>query len=144
MDMEKRTGWLAAKDGSRFEKAFLVSLVAGLALPSAAAAPVRVVKHFPADRGPGYRKPYPDAAGAVGPKHTAVLDDRAFVVQDKTTGRVLRNDTQHDFWLKVLQAGTFDLQAVVGGGSRRQRRPGLHPDVGEGVPFRLRDDARGQ
>ena len=82
-----------------------------LLLQSVAAAQVTVVNHFPANRGPGYRKPYPDAAGAVGPKHTAVLDDRAFVVQDKATGKVLQNDTQHDFWLKVLPAGTFDLQA---------------------------------
>jgi hypothetical protein len=43
--------------------------------------------------------------------HTAVLDDRAFVVQDKATGKVLRNDTEHEFWLKVQPAGSFDLQA---------------------------------
>ncbi len=78
---------------------------------SALAADVTIVTHFPADKGPGYRKPYPDAAGAVGPKHTVVLDDRAFVVQDKATGKVLQNDTQHDFWLKVLPAKTLDLQA---------------------------------
>jgi hypothetical protein len=47
----------------------------------------------------------------VGPRHTAVLDDRAFVVQDKATGKILQNDTQHDFWLKVLPAKTFDLHA---------------------------------
>src|SRR5262249_14468229 len=75
------------------------------------AADVTVVTSFPADKGPGYRKPNPDAAGAVGPKHTAVLDDRGFVVQDKATGKVLRNDTQHDFWLKVEPAKTLDLQA---------------------------------
>ena len=80
-------------------------------MPSARAADVTIVTTFPADKGPGYRKPYPDAAGAVGPKHTAVLDDRAFVVQDKATGKVLQNDTQHEFWLKVLPAKTFDLQA---------------------------------
>jgi len=54
---------------------------------------------------------FPDAAGAVGPRHTAVLDDRAFVVHDKATGKVLRDETQHEFWLKVLPAGTFDLHA---------------------------------
>ncbi|MBN9524053.1 hypothetical protein J0H58_37010 [bacterium] len=94
--------------------------VVGLAastLPAAApgtdAAPsgVTVVTTFPANKGPGYRKPNPDAAGAVGPRHTAVLDDRAFVVHDKATGKVLRDETQHEFWLKVLPAGTFDLHA---------------------------------
>jgi hypothetical protein len=89
------------------------SLVAAAPAPmvSARAADVTVVTNFPADKGPGYRKPNPDAAGAVGPKHTAVLDDRAFVVQDKATGQILQNDTQHDFWLKVLPAKAFDLQA---------------------------------
>ena len=96
---------------------FVVALVASLLaaapapMASAWAAEVTIVTNFPADKGPGYRKPNPDAAGAVGPRHTAVLDDRAFVVQDKATGKVLQNDTQHDFWLKVLPARTFDLQA---------------------------------
>jgi hypothetical protein len=40
-----------------------------------------------------------------------VLDDRAFVVQDKATGKFVQNDSQHDFWLKVLPANTFDLHA---------------------------------
>src|SRR5262249_55266056 len=64
---------------------------------------------FPADKGPGYRKPNPDAAGAGGARQTAGLDDRAFVVQDKATGKILRDDTQHQFWLKGLPADTFDL-----------------------------------
>jgi hypothetical protein len=85
--------------------------VATLLVTPAPAADVTVVTSFQADKGPGYRKPNPDAAGAVGPKHTAVLDDRAFVVQDKATGKVLRDDTQHDFWLKVIPAKSFDLQA---------------------------------
>jgi hypothetical protein len=89
----------------------VVSLLASLSLPAAGAAQVTVVNRFAADRGPGYRKPNPDAAGAVGPRHTAVLDDRAFVVQDKATGKVLRDDTQHDFWMKVLPANSFDLHA---------------------------------
>jgi hypothetical protein len=95
----------------------LVALAVGalLAALGAGADPetpgVTIVTNFPANKGPGYRKPNPDAAGAVGPKHTAVLDDRAFVVQDKTTGKVLREETQHDFWLKVLPAKTFDLHA---------------------------------
>jgi hypothetical protein len=72
---------------------------------------VTVGTTFPADKGPGYRNPSPDAAGAVGPGHTAGLDDRAFVVHDKATGKVLRDETQHEFWLKVLPAGTFDLHA---------------------------------
>jgi hypothetical protein len=87
-----------------------VSLVTSLLLQTTGAAQV-IVNSFPANRGPGYRKPFPDAAGAVGPKHTAVLDDRAFVVHDKATGKILQNDTQHDFWLKVLPAKTFDLHA---------------------------------
>src|SRR5271154_2505966 len=109
--MKKRMWWLTPKDGTQFKKAVVVSLVAALLLQTVAAAQVTVVNRFPANRGPGYRKPYPDAAGAGGPRHTAVLDDRAFVVQDKATGKVLQNDTQHDFWLKVLPARTFDLQA---------------------------------
>jgi len=98
-------------DGTRFKRAASVSVVATLLLQALGAAQVTVVSQFPADRGPGYRKPNPDAAGAVGPKHTAVLDDRAFVVQDKATGTVLQNDTQHEFWLKVLPAKSFDLHA---------------------------------
>src|SRR5690242_211453 len=94
----------------RYKKAVIVSMIAAQLLQAVAAAEVVVVRSFPADRGPGYRKPNPDAAGAVGPKHTAVLDDRAFVVQDKQTGKVIRDETQHEFWLKVLPAGTFDLQ----------------------------------
>lgn len=109
--MKKRTGRLTPNIGIRFKRAMIVSLVAALWLHTVAAAQVAIVNAFPADRGPGYRKPAPDAAGAVGPKHTAVLDDRAFVVQDKATGKVLQNDTQHDFWLKVLPVKTFDLQA---------------------------------
>ena len=68
----------------------IASMLLGLT-DSALAADVTIVTNFPANKGPGYRKPYPDAAGAVGPKHTVVLDDRAFVVQDKATGKVLQN-----------------------------------------------------
>ncbi len=103
--------WFTLKSGSRFKKTVIGSLVASLLLQSVAGAEVIVVNHFPANRGPGYRKPCPDAAGAVGPRHTAVLDDRAFVVHDKVTGKVLRNETQHEFWLKVLPAKTFSLNA---------------------------------
>jgi hypothetical protein len=95
----------------RFKKFVIIGLVASHLLQSVAFSQVVIVNQFPANRGPGYRKPNPDAAGAVGPKHTAVLDDRGFVVQDKTTGKVVRNETQHEFWLKVLPAKTFDLQA---------------------------------
>jgi hypothetical protein len=109
--MTKRTGWFTPIDGTRFKRAASVGAVATLLLQAVGAAQVTVFSRFPADRGPGYRKPYPDAAGAVGPKHTAVLDDRAFVVQDKATGTVLRSDTQHEFWLKVRPAKSFDLQA---------------------------------
>jgi hypothetical protein len=108
--MQKQT-WPFTASGMRwFKKAVIEILVASQLLQSAALAQV-VVNSFPANRGPGYRKPNPDAAGAVGPKHTAVLDDRGLVVQDKATGKVLRNETQHEFWLKVLPAKTFDLQA---------------------------------
>src|SRR5262245_11467258 len=103
--------WLIPNNGPRFKTVVIVSLVGSLLLQTVAAAEVTVVNRFPANRGPGYRKANPDAAGAVGPRHTAVLDDRAFVVQDKATGKVLQNDAQHEFWLKVLPAGTFDLQA---------------------------------
>jgi hypothetical protein len=91
----------------------LLALVALLLAPMAAldAADVAVVANFPADKGPGYRKAVPDAAGAVGPQHAVVLDDRAFVVLDKSTGKVVHNLTQHEFWLRVQPAHTFDLQA---------------------------------
>ena len=108
--MKKRMWWFTRNDRARFKKALIVSLATSLLLQTTAAAQV-IVNHFPANRGPGYRQSFPNAAGAVGPKHTAVLDDRAFVVHDKATGKVLQNDTQHDFWLKVLPANTFDLQA---------------------------------
>src|SRR5262249_38887823 len=111
--MKNRTEPFTRSAGTQLLVAMGASLlVAALApLASVRAADVTVVTNFQADKGPGYRKPNPDGAGAVGPKHTAVLDDRAFVVQDKATGKVLQNDTQHDFWLKVLPAKTFDLQA---------------------------------
>ncbi|HVX14745.1 MAG TPA: hypothetical protein VHC22_26385 [Pirellulales bacterium] len=80
-------------------------------MPSVRAAEVAVVKSFPADKGPGYRKPAPDAAGAVGPHHAVVLDDRAFVVLEKATGKVVKDVTQHDFWLGVDPVGTLDLHA---------------------------------
>ncbi len=108
--MRERMRWSTPNDSGRFKKAVVVSLAASLLLQTTGAGQV-IVARFPANRGPGYRKPFPDAAGAVGPRHTAVLDDRAFVVQDKATGKVLQNDTQHDFWLKVLPAGTFNLHA---------------------------------
>src|SRR5438445_108341 len=76
---------------------------------SVLASDVTIVTSFPADKGPGFRKSNPDAAGAVGPRHSVVLDDRAFVVHDKATGKVLQNDTQHDFWLKVQPTNTLDL-----------------------------------
>jgi hypothetical protein len=89
--------------------AILALLIAPM--PSVRAADVTIVKAFPADQGPGYRKPAPDVAGAVGPRHAVVLDDRAFVAVDKATGKVVRDLTQHDFWLGVQPAHTLDLQA---------------------------------
>jgi hypothetical protein len=80
-------------------------------MPVVRAADVTIVRAFPADKGPGYRKPAPDAAGAVGPHHAVVLDDRAFVAVDKETGKVVRDLTQHDFWLGVQPVHTLDLQA---------------------------------
>jgi hypothetical protein len=80
-------------------------------MPAVQAGDVIIVRSFPADKGPGYRKPAPDAAGAVGPHHAVVLDDRAFVVVDKATGNVVRDLTQHDFWLGVQPVGTLGLQA---------------------------------
>jgi hypothetical protein len=75
-------------------------------MPAVRAADVTIVRSFPADRGPEYLKPAPDAAGAVGPHHTVVLDDRAFVVVDKATGKVVRDLTQHDFRLGVQPVHT--------------------------------------
>jgi hypothetical protein len=66
-------------------------------MPAVRAADVTIVRAFPADQGPGYRKPAPDAAGAVGPHHAVVVDDRAFVAVDKATGKAVRDLTQHDF-----------------------------------------------
>ena len=80
-------------------------------MPTVRAADVTIVKAFPADKGPGYRKPAPDVAGAVGPHHAVVLDDRAFVAVEKATGKVVRDLTQHDFWLGVQPVQTLDLQA---------------------------------
>jgi hypothetical protein len=111
INVKQRMCWCTPKAGTRFKQALLVSLVAWPLLQTVGAAQVTVVSRFPANHGPGYRKPNPDAAGAVGPRHTAVLDDRAFVVQDKATGKVLQDDAQNVFWLKVLPAKAFDLQA---------------------------------
>jgi hypothetical protein len=80
-------------------------------MPMVRAGDVAIVKAFPADKGPGYRKAAPDAAGAVGPDHAVVLDDRAFVAVNKETGKVVADLTEHDFWLAVQPAHTFDLQA---------------------------------
>jgi hypothetical protein len=101
----------STKDGKM--KYTLLALAALLLGSPAAlrAADVTIVTTFPADRGPGYRKACPDAAGAVGPNHTAVLDDRAFVVLDKTTGKVVQSLTQHEFWFRVQPVNSFDLQA---------------------------------
>ena len=111
--MKKRIWWLPSNEGMQFKTIVVVSLLTGLLVPvvSVRAADVTIVANFPANKGPGYRKDCPDAAGAVGPKHTVVFDDRAFLVQDKGTGRILQNDTQHDFWLKVQPATTLDLLA---------------------------------
>jgi hypothetical protein len=93
-------------------RAALAFVVVSLALTTMVrAAAVTIVRAFPADKGPGYRKPAPDAAGAVGPQHAVVLDDRAFVVLDKETGNVVKDLPQHDFWLGVQPVHTFDLQA---------------------------------
>src|ERR1041384_6076678 len=60
--------------------AALPRIVLLLALaPAGRAAEVTNVSTFPADKGPGYRKPAPDAAGAVGTGRAVALDDRAFV-----------------------------------------------------------------
>jgi hypothetical protein len=90
-----------------------IALVALLLVPMAAvrAADVAIVRGFPADKGPGFRKPNPDAAGAVGPHHAVVLDDRAFVAIEKASGKVAKDVTQHDFWLAVQPVNTLDLQA---------------------------------
>jgi hypothetical protein len=111
--MEKLSNSFARCTGPWFVVALAVSALASVPVPGAEteAPGVTIVSNFPANKGPGYRKPNPDAAGAVGPKHTAVLDDRGFVVQDKATGKVLRDETQHEFWLKVLPAKSFDLHA---------------------------------
>lgn len=111
--MKTHVSCLRAGDGIRFNAYVVAGLITGLLVPAVdvLAADVSIVAKFAADKGPGYRKPYPDAAGAVGPRHTAVLDDRGYVVQDKATGKILQNDTQHEFWLKVQPAGTLDLLA---------------------------------
>lgn len=79
--------------------------------PTVQADDVTIVKAFPADKGPGYRKPAPDAAAAVGPHHAVTLDDRAFVAVEKTSGKVAMDLTQHDFWRRVQPVNTLDLQA---------------------------------
>ena len=104
---------LTPSGGTPLAIVVLASFITAAIAPVAAARAqdVTVVATFPADRGPGYRKTCPDAAGAVGPQHAVAFDDRGFVVQDKATGKVLRSETQHDFWMKVQPAGTLDLLA---------------------------------
>jgi hypothetical protein len=94
----------------RREALSLVALLFALT-PAVPADDVTIVSTFPADKGPGHRKPAPDAAGAVGPRHAVALDDRAFVAVDKATGKVAKDLIQHDFWLGVQPVNTLDLQA---------------------------------
>src|SRR5579863_360029 len=90
--------------------AFSVALLL-LLTPALCATDVTIVRNFPADKGPGFRKPAPDVAAVVGPQHAATLDDRAFVVVEKATGKVVKDLTQHEFWLSVQPQNTLDLQA---------------------------------
>ncbi len=91
--------------------AFALVLIQFAPMLALRAAEVDIVRSFPADKGPGYRKPAPDVAAAVGPHHAVVLDDRAFVVVEKESGKVVKDLTQHDFWLSVQPVDTLNLQA---------------------------------
>ena len=88
-------------------------VMAGQMLPVLGAGSVTVVTNFPANKGPGAWKSVPDAAGAVGPSHAVDFDEAGFVVHDKATGKVLQKLTQHEFWLKVEPANTFDPKKVA-------------------------------
>ena len=76
--MQMRAWRFTPSSGTHFGTVVVLSLITAALAPLgfAAAADLTIVSSFPADKGPGYRKSAPDAAGAVGPKHTAVLDDR--------------------------------------------------------------------
>ena|GEM_PF-1467871 len=67
---------------------------------SAATSIINLVKSFDgvnASNGPVY-KDHPDLGGAVGPNHVVDFDGATFTVRDKSTGNVLMQLTQSQFW----------------------------------------------
>ncbi len=58
---------------------------------------VTILKSFDGVSGPGY-KDHPDPSGAVGPDALVDFTGSAFAVRNKTTGTMLEQETQTQFW----------------------------------------------
>ncbi len=80
-----------------------------LLLAPAVAADVTVLQTFPSDSGPG-PKDNPDNTGGVGPDHVVSCTDANVVIHDKKTGKVLKHQTQTQFWKNVKPG--FELPTV--------------------------------
>jgi hypothetical protein len=75
-----------------------IALLALLFVGSPAAGEeVKILTTFPGASGPG-PKDCPDNTGAVGPDHVVDFTNASVVIHDKTSGRVVRQMTQAEFW----------------------------------------------
>jgi hypothetical protein len=75
----------------------LALLALPLVLAPAFGQEVEVVATFAGASGPG-PKDCPDNSGAVGPDHVVDFTNASVVIHDKTTGKVVRQMTQTEFW----------------------------------------------
>ena len=72
-----------------------------------------VLTSFEGTSGPGY-KDHPDTSGGVGPDHIVDFVGSAFTVRDKTTGTVLEQMSQTDFWASAgLTPGTLNDPRII-------------------------------
>lgn len=68
---------------------------------------IEVVTVIEGDRGPGF-KAAANVMGAVGPKHVVDFTIAGFTVHDKATGKILRHQSQLEFWRAVQPAKSLD------------------------------------
>jgi chitodextrinase len=72
-----------------------------------------VIQSFDGASGPGY-KDHPDVAGAVGPNHVVDFVGSTFTVHDKTTGSVVVQLSQTQFWTNAgVTPGTLNDPRLV-------------------------------
>jgi hypothetical protein len=90
--------------------ATLMSAAVGLSrgnVTLAAEPNVKVVSIIEGDQGPGF-KAAANVMGAVGPNHVVDFTIVGFTVRDKATGKILRHQSQLEFWQGVQPAGMLD------------------------------------